>query len=175
MGHVPGRLEVRLVARYEEHAVHTRDALLDHRVLRVDSPDAVNAEGVVVEVGRQRAHGDRPDALLILGQLPTLPEVSSHRDLACLRREDAEGDPVVGRDLGGLKRVVGRALPRCELGLRAGQCRRGKRQQAKKGPGAKRSRRDYQLFFLINGCGLGSAKFNVPDSVRASSRSRPRG
>ena len=90
-GHVLGRLELGLLARHEEHAVQAGDALLDHRVLRVDRADAVDGERVAVEVGRQRADGERPDALVVLGHLAALAEVAGDGDLVGLRGVDAEG------------------------------------------------------------------------------------
>ena len=108
------------VARHEEHALQAADALLDHGVLGVDRPDAVDVERVAVEVGRERADRDRPDALLVLGHLAAGAEVAGDRDLVGLGRVDAEGHLVVGRDLRRFQRVVGRGLSAAAAGLLPG-------------------------------------------------------
>ena len=139
-GDVLGRLEFGLLARDEEHALQAGYALLDHRVLRIDGADAVDDEGVAVEVGRERADGERPDALVVLRHLPAPPEVAADGDLVGLRGIDAERDLLVGRDLGRLERVVG-------CGLTAGLLRRGHRRPAEPSPrtAIETSRRDASM------------------------------
>ena len=93
-----------LLARDEEHALRAADAGLDEAVHRVWNGGPVHAEGVAVEIRRERTEGDRPHALVVLHQLlsPRLhePEVTGDRHVPGIRRPEAEGDAPVRQDLG---------------------------------------------------------------------------
>ena len=74
---------------------------LDRRVDGVHRNHAVDVELIVVDVGRERADGHRPDAGLILGHRVGLAiELANQRDLLRVRGAEAEGDGVVDLHLG---------------------------------------------------------------------------
>ena len=115
-----------LRTRHQEHAVQAGYSLLDHRVSRVDGAHAVHIEGVAVEVGDKRSHGERPDSLVVLlhrpgGAAALRGEIARQRYGAGLGRVNPEHHAVVRQDLGGFQ--VGRPAGRLSEGHGNGQGR----------------------------------------------------
>ena len=106
-------VELRPVARHLDDAdgAEPAVAVLGVGVQRVERGDAVDVEGVGVDVGRQRADRDAPDAVVASRQRVRLAVELAGRDHALrVRRAIPQRDAAVGADLG-----------RCEggTGLRA--------------------------------------------------------
>src|SRR5262245_43880348 len=101
MRHVSVLSKCDLRAGKQKHVVEARDALFDHRILRVKSTDTIDDEGIAVVVGDEGADGGGPDTSVIFfqfeGPRPFHP-IPSQCYFRGFRRVYTEGHTLVTED-----------------------------------------------------------------------------